>query len=354
MARCFAFLLALYQFQYVMGNAHVNFVPRVAVLIPAHNEEIAIGRTVRGFSEALPGAIVYVYDNNSQDRTRERAENAGAVVRSEPLQGKGNVVRRMFSDIDADVYLMVDGDATYDPSSAAAMVEMLIADNLDMVVGRRIHEQVYAYRPGHVLGNRMLTGFVAKLFGQRFTDILSGYRVFSRRYVKSFPALATGFETETELTVHALTLAMPISEVDTKYFARPEGSSSKLSTYRDGFRILRVMLMLFKNERPIVFFGMGALSLALLSVMLAAPLVVTYMETGLVPRFPTAILSTSMMLLAFLSGVCGLILDTVTRGRREMKRLAYLQISAPSAWTMPAELRWADERPPKAVSAAHR
>jgi glycosyltransferase involved in cell wall biosynthesis len=199
---------------------------RIAVLIPAYNEEVAIGSTVKGFSGALPGATIYVYDNNSKDKTCEQAERAGAVVRSEPLQGKGNVVRRMFSDIDADVYVMTDGDATYDAAAAPSMIELLVKQNLDMVVGRRIHEQVDAYRPGHVLGNRMLTGSLASLFGQRFTDILSGYRVFSRRYVKSFPALATGFETETELTVHALTLAMPIAEVDTKYFARPEGSAS--------------------------------------------------------------------------------------------------------------------------------
>lgn len=327
---------------------------RVAVLIPAYNEEVAIGATVQGFREALPNAVIYVYDNNSNDRTRENAQLAGAVVRSEPLPGKGNVVRRMFSDIDADVYVMTDGDATYDPNSAAAMIDLLVAQNLDMVVGRRIHEQVYAYRPGHVLGNQMLTGFVAKLFGQRFTDILSGYRAFSRRYVKSFPALATGFETETELTVHALTLAMPISEVDTKYFARPEGSVSKLSTYRDGFRILRVMLILFKNERPLVFFGIGAVILALISLGLAAPLVVTYMKTGLVPRFPTAILAAAVMLLAFLSVVCGLILDTVTRGRREMKRLAYLQIPAPLARSLQAEPLAADDRPSKIALAAHR
>jgi glycosyltransferase involved in cell wall biosynthesis len=326
--------------------------PRIAVLIPAYNEEIAIGQTVRGFREILPGAVVYVYDNNSRDKTRENAQMAGAIVRSEPLQGKGNVVRRMFSDIDADVYVMTDGDATYDPASALAMIELLVSQNLDMVVGRRIHQQADAYRHGHVMGNRMLTGFVASLFGQRFTDILSGYRVFSRRYVKSFPALASGFETETELTVHALTLAMPISEVDTRYFARPEGSVSKLNTYRDGFRILRVMLTLFKNERPMVFFGAGALLLALASVGLAVPVIITFLETGLVPRIPTAVLSASVMLLAFLSAVCGLILDTVTRGRREMKRLAYLQIPAPLARTAPAGTVSAEEKSPKVMLTA--
>jgi glycosyltransferase involved in cell wall biosynthesis len=327
---------------------------RVVVLIPAYNEEVAIAKTVKGFTDALPGATVYVYDNNSKDKTREKAQLAGAVVRSEPLQGKGNVVRRMFSDIEADVYVMADGDATYDPTSAPAMVDLLLTQSLDMVVGRRIHEHAEAYRAGHVLGNKMLTGFLAKLFGLRFTDILSGYRVFSRRYVKSFPALATGFETETELTVHALTLAMPISEVDTKYFARLEGSTSKLSTYRDGFRILRVMLVLFKNERPLVFFGIIAIALALLSLGLAIPIFATFVETGLVPRFPTAILSASVMLLAFLSGVCGMILDTVTRGRREMKRLAYLQIPAPLARSPQAEALPADERPSRLSLTAHR
>lgn len=304
---------------------------QVAVLIPAYNEEVAIAATVKAFREAIPGASVYVYDNNSKDKTCEKAQLAGAIVRSEPLQGKGNVVRRMFSDIDADVYVMADGDATYDSTAAPAMIEMLVAQNLDMVVGRRLHEAAEAYRAGHVLGNRMLTGFLAQLFGQRFTDILSGYRVFSRRYVKSFPALSTGFETETELTVHALTLAMPIAEIDTKYFARPEGSSSKLSTYRDGFRILRLMLTLFKNERPMAFFGLGAAILASLSVAIAIPVFKTFIETGLVPKIPSAILSASVMLLAFLSVVCGFILDTVTRGRREMKRLAYLQVPAPLA-----------------------
>jgi glycosyltransferase involved in cell wall biosynthesis len=306
-----------------------NPIPRIAVLIPCYNEEVAIKDTVSGFRAALPEATVYVYDNNSRDQTKERARNAGAVVRTETLQGKGNVVRRMFSDVDADVYVMTDGDATYDPHAASEMIDLLIRDNLDMVVGRRVHQDASAYRAGHVLGNRMLTGFLAQLFGQRFTDILSGYRVFSRRFVKSFPALSAGFETETELTVHALTLNLPISEVETQYFSRPVGSVSKLNTYRDGVRILRVMLMLFKNERPLFFFGLAGALLALLSVGLAVPLAMTYVETGLVPRFPTAILSASIMLLAFLSAVCGLVLDTVTRGRRELKRLAYLQIAAP-------------------------
>lgn len=304
---------------------------RIAVLIPCYNEELTVGQTVTGFRKALPAASIYVYDNNSRDRTVDQAAKAGAIVRSETLQGKGHVVRRMFSDIDADVYVMADGDATYDPTAAAAMIERLVSQDLDMVVGRRVHKEAEAYRAGHVLGNRILTGFLASLFGRRFTDILSGYRVFSRRYVKSFPALSTGFETETELSVHALTLNLPIAEMDTEYFTRPEGSVSKLATYRDGFRILSVMLTLLKNERPTFYFGVIALLLALTSVALAVPLAITYLETGLVPRFPTAILSASIMLLAFLSMVCGLILDTVTRGRREMRRLAYLQVARPAS-----------------------
>jgi len=312
---------------------------RIAVLIPCYNEEVAIAETVKGFQQALPTAAIHVYDNNSKDRTIEVATRAGAIVRREPLQGKGNVVRRMFSDIEADVYVMIDGDATYDPASAQPMIDLLCLENLDMVVGRRVHTASEAYRAGHVLGNKMLTTFLAQLFGQRFTDILTGYRVFSRRFVKSFPALSSGFETETELTVHALTLNLPIAEIETKYFARPEGSVSKLSTYRDGFRILRVMLALFKNERPLAFFGIAASVLALVSVLLAIPIVITFVETGLVPRFPTAILSASIMLLAFLSTVCGLVLDTVTRGRREMKRLAYLQVPAPTQASNPREVR---------------
>lgn len=303
---------------------------RVAVLIPCFNEEVAIGDVVVGFAKTLPSATIYVYDNNSTDRTTEKAIAAGAVVRREPLQGKGNVVRRMFSDVEADVYVMVDGDATYDPTSAEAMIELLVSENLDMVVARRLHTEAKAYRAGHVLGNKVLTSFLCRLFGRRFTDVLSGYRVFSRRYVKSFPALSTGFETETELTVHALTLGLPIAEVESKYFARPEGSASKLNTFRDGFRILRVILTLLKNERPFLFFGILAAVLALTSVILAIPLAVTYLEIGLVPRLPTAVLSASIMLLSFLSLVCGLILDTVTRGRRETKRLAYLQAAAPA------------------------
>ena len=318
--------------------------PRIAVLIPCYNEEVAIGDTVRGFQKALPDATIYVYDNNSKDKTVERARDAGAVVRTESLQGKGNVVRRMFADIEADVYLMTDGDTTYDPGAARAMCDLIVHDNLDMVVGKRIHKAKEAYRPGHVLGNRMLTGFLARLFGQRFSDILSGYRAFSRRFAKSFPALSAGFEIETELTVHALTLNMPVAEVDTDYFERPAGSTSKLNTYRDGVRILRVMITLFKNERPLAFFSWAALFLGLLAIGLSIPVFITYVETGLVPRFPTAILSSTLMLLAFLSLSVGFVLDTVTHGRREVKRLMYLQIDAPQealadGATVPREAR---------------
>ncbi len=303
--------------------------PRIAVLIPCYNEEVAISAVVRDFRAALPEAIIYVFDNNSRDRTVEIAKDAGAIVRHVPLQGKGNVVRRMFADVDADAYVLVDGDDTYHAASASAMVARLFAENLDMVVSRRVTDEAAAYRQGHRFGNWVLTECVARLFGRSFTDILSGYRVFSRRYVKSFPALATGFEIETELTVHALELRMPIEEVETPYKSRPEGSVSKLNTYRDGIRILWTILKLFRQERPLAFFGSIGVGLSLASLALSIPLFITYAETGLVPRLPTAILVTGMMLTTFLSLVCGLILDTVTRGRHEMKRLAYLQIAPP-------------------------
>jgi len=299
---------------------------RVAVLIPCFNEEAAIGRVVADMRRALPGATIYVYDNNSRDATVEVATAAGAVVRNERKQGKGNVVRRMFADIEADAYVLVDGDATYHAASAPAMVERLLAERLDMVVGCRVPTAEEAYRPGHQFGNVLLTSCVAWLFGKSFTDILSGYRVFSRRFVKSFPALAKGFETETELTVHALELRMPIVEVDTPYGARPEGSTSKLSTYKDGFRILRLILALYKHERPLLFFGTGAAVLALVAIALGIPIFLEYARTGLVPRFPTAILATGVMILASLSLTAGIILETVTRGRQELKRIAYLQI----------------------------
>jgi glycosyltransferase involved in cell wall biosynthesis len=299
---------------------------RIAVILPCYNEEAAIGTVVKDFRATLPEAEVYVYDNNSKDRTIEVAKASGAIVRREPLQGKGNVVRRMFADVDADVYVLCDGDVTYDVASAPAMIEKLLDEQLDMVVGCRVDEDVASYRKGHRLGNALFTGAVAQLFGNRFSDILSGYRVFSRRYVKSFPSLARGFEIETELTVHALELRMPIAEIDTPYGARPEGSVSKLSTYRDGFKILHMIVKLFKNERPLQFFSIIFMGLGLLSLALAVPVVETYIETGLVPRLPTALLSASIMLLGFLSLTCGFVLDTVTHGRREIKRLAYLSV----------------------------
>ena len=302
--------------------------PRIAVLVPCYNEESSIAQVVREFKAALPDATVYVYDNNSKDRTVEVAKAAGAVVRSEPLQGKGNVVRRMFADIEADVYVMVDGDNTYEAAAAPKLVEKLVTEQLDMVNGQRVADWDH-YRRGHRFGNVLLTTLVTIVFGKRTNDMLSGYRVFSRRFVKSFPVLAGGFEIETELTVHALEMRMPLAEVETAYKDRDEGSVSKLSTFRDGFRILWMIGRLIKEERPFQFFGLTALVLTILALILAVPVFVTYFQTGLVPRLPTAVLTTGLGLLAFLSLTCGLILDTVTRGRREMKRLKYLEIPAP-------------------------
>lgn len=307
------------------GDEFIN--ARVAVILPCYNEAAAIGDVVREFRAALPQAVVYVYDNNSRDDTVARAREAGAVVRRETRQGKGHVVRRMFADVEADIYVLADGDGTYDAASAPALVEKLVTERLDMVVGSRLATyEGEAFRRGHRFGNDLLTGFLGLCFGRTFTDILSGYRVFSRRFVKSFPALSAGFETETELSVHALELRMPIAEVATPYRARPAGSASKLRTYRDGFRILMTILNLFKEERPLAFFSIIAGDLSLASLVLAYPVILTYIETGLVPRFPTAILSTGLMILATLSLTCGFVLDTVTHGRREMKRLAYLSI----------------------------
>ena len=304
--------------------------PTIAVLIPCYNEEVAIPRVVAAFRAALPQATVYVYDNNSRDGTREAALAAGAVVRTEVLQGKGHVVRRMFADIEADAYLLVDGDDTYDASAAPEMVRLLLEDRLDMVTGVRVTDATAAYRPGHRFGNAMLTGMVRWIFGDRITDMLSGYRAFSRRFVKSFPALAEGFETETEFTVHALELMLPVGEVATAYKERPEGSTSKLRTYSDGFRILRTIGLLVQRERPLFFFGVAGLALLLAGLGIFLPVLVEYLQTGLVPRLPTAVLSTGLVLLSFLSFVCGLILDTVTRGRKEAKRIAYLSVPGPA------------------------
>jgi len=302
---------------------------RVAVILPCYNEAGAIVRTVEDFRRALPQADIYVFDNNSTDGSRELAAGAGAIVRRVSQQGKGHVVRRMFADVDADVYVMADGDATYEAGAAPGMISAMLADNFDMVVGARRSEIEEAYRRGHRFGNWALTGLLKQLFGRSFTDILSGYRVFSRRFVKSFPVLSAGFEIETEISVHALELAMPVAEVVTAYGARPEGSVSKLSTYRDGWRILRTIITLYRIERPILFFGIIAAFLSALAFGLAAPLILTYMQTGLVPRFPTAILVTGLVILATLSAMCGLILDTVVRGRREVRRLSYLSFRAP-------------------------
>jgi len=286
---------------------------RVAVLVPCYNEEHAIAKVVADFRASLPDAAIYVYDNNSTDGTVAAARQAGAVVRRETYQGKGHVVRRMFNDVEADVYVLVDGDATYDAPSAPKMIAKLIEDRLDMVVAARVDRDATAYRRGHRTGNRLLTGF----------------RAFSRRFVKSFPILSRRFEIETELTVHALELELPVAEIATPYYARPSGSASKLSTWKDGFRILWTIQRLFRSERPLMFFGVLGLVLALISIGLAVPIFSTYLEEGLVPRLPTAVLSTGLMLLAFLSIACGLILDTVTRGRRELRLLAYLALRAP-------------------------
>ncbi len=300
-----------------------------AVLVPCYNEERAIAKVVADFRAALPEATVYVYDNNSTDQTVAVATAAGAVVRRETYQGKGHVVRRMFNDVEADIYVLVDGDATYDAPSAPAMITKLVDDRLDMVVATRVDQEEAAYRRGHRAGNWLLTGFVAHMFGRAFTDILSGYRVFSRRFVKSFPILSGGFEIETELTVHALELELPVGEVATPYYSRPSGSASKLSTWHDGFRILWTVLKLYRAERPLSLFGAFGMALAIMSIGLAIPIFITYVQEGLVPRLPTAVLSTGLMLLAFLSTACGLILDTVTRGRRELKLIAYLALRAP-------------------------
>lgn len=303
---------------------------RIAILVPCYNEGAAIGKVVADFRAALPTAAIYVYDNNSTDRTVEAAAAAGAIVRREQHQGKGRVVRRMFTDVDADIYVLVDGDATYDAPSAPRMIEKLIAERLDMVCAVRVDSDEAAYRMGHRVGNRLLTGFVAHVFGQSFSDMLSGYRVFTRRFVKSFPVLSGGFEIETELTVHALELELPVGELPTPYYSRPEGSASKLNTWRDGFRILRTVLRLYRAERPLPLFTGFGISLAIVAIGIAGPVVATYLQDGTVPRLPTAVLATGLMLLAFIAFACGLILDAVTRGRRELKLIAYLAQRAPA------------------------
>jgi len=299
----------------------------VAVLVPCYNEELTITRVLRDFKEVLPDADFYVYDNNSTDKTVQRAIEAGAIVRQETLQGKGNVVRRMFRDVDADLYVMVDGDDTYDATKAPEMIKMALEGSIDLVNGIRISDNDdKAYRPGHEFGNRLLTSAVSVLFGNQIKDMLSGYKVLSKRFVKSFPAHSSGFEVETELTVHALVLSMPIAHISGKYKGRPEGSISKLRTYSDGLKISTLILNLFKQERPLLFFSLIGSLLALLALGFGIPIITHYFQTGLVPRFPTAILSMGVMITSFLSFTCGLILDTVTRGRREARILQYLAI----------------------------
>jgi len=301
---------------------------RVAVLVPCYNEAPTIANVVRDFRLCLPKADIYVYDNGSTDGTAARAHEAGAIVRHEALQGKGHVIRRMFADVEADVYVLVDGDATYDAVAAPEMMRLLVEEGLDMVSGIRVEEDAGAYRPGHRMGNRVLSGMVRQIFGDRVRDVLSGYRMFSRRFVKSFPALATGFETEIEFTVHALELRMPIGEVNTRYGERPPGSASKLRTVRDGIRIMRTLVLLVKEERPLQFFSAMSLLLLMAGLALGIPVVFEYLHTGLVPRLPTALLALGFVLLSFLSLLGGLILDSICLGRRELKRMAYLAVPA--------------------------
>jgi glycosyltransferase involved in cell wall biosynthesis len=306
-----------------------RYKPRVAVLIPCFNEEATVATVIKDFHAALPGAEIYVFDNNSTDGTVEVAQRCGAIVRRETRQGKGHVVRRMFADVEADVYIMTDGDATYDAAAAPAMVGLMLERRLDFINGARVAASRDAYRPTHRFGNRLLTGAVRMIFGRDFSDMLSGYKVFSRRYVTSFPAMARGFEIETEFTIHALELQMPCAEMPTNYRERPAGSASKLRTIPDGVRILLFILKLVKDERPLMFFGSLAAASVLLALVLGTPILVEYWRTGLVPRLPTAVLSASLINLGALLLVCGLVLDTVTKARRELKRLAYIAARDP-------------------------
>jgi glycosyltransferase involved in cell wall biosynthesis len=303
----------------------------IAVLVPCFNEAAAIGKVVSDFRAALPAATIYVYDNASTDGTAAAARQAGAEVRREYRRGKGNVVRRMFQDVEADVYVMVDGDDTYDASVAPELVARLVDENLDMVVGRRVETHAAAYRAGHRLGNAVLTGLVRRLFDAKIVDMLSGYRVFSRRFVKSFPSSSREFEIETELTVHAMQMRMPVAELDTAYKERPPGGASKLRTFRDGWRILLAITNLMRNERPLMFFTLVGLAVSALALVLGIPVVLHWLETGLVPRFPTAILAMGLAVIAVLCVATGLVLDLVSHVRRETKRLAYLAFPAPRA-----------------------
>jgi glycosyltransferase involved in cell wall biosynthesis len=319
------------------ATAMTQGIARIAVLIPCYNEAATIAKVVGDFKATLPTATIYVYDNNSNDATVERAREAGAVVRSEPRQGKGHVMRRMLADVEADVYVMTDGDDTYDATAAPAMVTKLIDEGLDIVAGKRDASQAgpAAYRPGHVLGNRLLTGLTAAIFAVRLQDMLTGYRVMSRRFVKSFPFTSTGFAIETELTIHAVRMLIPVIEVPTRYKERPAGSVSKLSTFRDGWRILWTIAFFVRKERPLLFYGLFFLFMGGLSLLLGLPVVADFFRTGKVDRLPTAVLSTGMMMVAFLGLACGIILDTVTRGRWELKRIAYLKFHGPQELRKP-------------------
>jgi glycosyltransferase involved in cell wall biosynthesis len=330
----------------ISGSSGVVWRPIIAVLLPCLNESASIGKVVADFRDALPDARIFVYDNGSSDDTVAVARAAGAVVRREAMRGKGNVVRRMFADVEADVFVLVDGDDTYDAAAAPMLVDMLLRETLDMVSAVRQTTIDMAYRRGHVLGNRILTGLVATFFGSRLSDVLSGYRVFSRRFVKSFPALAAGFEIETELSIHALQLRMPIGEQTTIYRERPAGSSSKLSTYRDGFRILRTIVYLMKEEKPLAFFFVLSFLLAFLSITLGLPVIIEFMHTQLVPRLPTALLAAAIAVLSFVSFACGLILDSVSRGRAEARRLAYLSVPVRVSSVRPVEVRSLESRSP--------
>lgn len=296
----------------------------IAIVIPCYNEEVAIAKVVADFKKYVPEADIYVYDNNSTDKTAEKAKKAGAIVRTETLQGKGNVVRRMFADIDADIYVMSDGDETYDIKRTPDLIAKLVDDNLDMVVGARKEVDLAAYRVGHRTGNILLTKLVQRFFKHDLVDMLSGFRVFSKRFVKSFPAQSSGFEIETELTVHALSSRIPMAEVETDYFARPLGSESKLATYKDGIRILAMIVNLIKDERPMLFFSVIAAIFFILSLMLGIPVVEDFFETHKVLRFPSAFLAMGLMILAIISLLVGLILDSVSKSRKEVRRMAYL------------------------------
>ncbi len=310
---------------------------RIAVCLPCYNEEAAIAEVVKSFKAALPAADIYVFDNNSSDKTAEVAAKAGAITRHVARKGKGNVVRRMFADIDADIYVMADGDGTYDATQAPALVNALVEQKLDMVVGARVHDTDEAYRRGHQFGNRVLNLCVHTLFDNRLDDMLSGYRVFSRRYVKSFPTFSRGFEIETEMTIHALQLSMPVREIPTAYSKRAEGTQSKLSTYKDGIRILSFIMFMFKEGRPFMFFGLIAAIMAVFSLGLGLPVVFDYLETGLVERFPTAFLSLGVMLAALISLICGVILDSVSNMRLEGKKLVYLALEGVGDWPQNAK-----------------